>query len=229
MCCYAVELILVPFLTMPAAILSVISMSSKNWLEAYVEEEGRGKVLFAQLSPWYLCASECTDCSATRRQNMDCFWMRDWAATGFGRLAAVQHLEYWCLGALILSLFPSLVVCLDRRGRLCPLDCRRPAIILLGVAGLLSITALGVFGGGKYSSLEEFSNGHHLFNHLAWPFYVRVLASLLTVLATALSILHEFKSRRGGYEMTESDEEKVIVVPMYDDDVDEYPDYGDTL
>ncbi len=85
MCCYSVELIIIPFLTIPSAILCVISMSAKNWLEAYVEEEGRGKVLFAQLSPWYLCASECTDCSESRRSNMDCFWMRDWAATGFGK------------------------------------------------------------------------------------------------------------------------------------------------
>ena len=94
----------------------------------------------------------------------------------------------------------------------------------------MSITALGVFGGGKYSSLEEFSNGHHLYNHFAWPYHVRLIAGLLTLLATGLSILHEYKSRRGGYEMTESDEEKIIVVPMHDDDViDEYPDYGDPL
>ncbi len=80
----------------------MISMSSKNWLEAHVTDmpvappndpQDRGGAppgdvdgyLFGQLSPWYLCAAECTDCPQIRRTNMDCFWMRDWAATGFGK------------------------------------------------------------------------------------------------------------------------------------------------
>ncbi len=59
---------------------------------------------------------------------------------------------------------------------------------------------------------------------------MRFFAALLIWLATGLSILHEYKSRRGGYEITESDEEKIIVIPMHDDDaIDEYPDYGDPL
>lgn len=84
MCCFSPELLIIPMLTVPAAILSVISMSAKNWLAAYVKEAGEGEVLFAQLSPWYLCAAECTACPPARRHNMDCFWMRDWTATGFG-------------------------------------------------------------------------------------------------------------------------------------------------
>ena len=97
----------------------------------------------------------------------------------------------------------------------------------------LSISALGVFATGKYSSLEEFSDGRHLYDHFHWPFYIRILAGLLTVMAAILSAAHEYRIRRGGYTMTDCDEEKVVVLPIHDEDdddnVDDYPAYGDPL
>ena len=50
-------------------------------------------------------------------------------------LTAVQHLEYWSLGAIILTLFPGLISCLDRRARLCPVSCKRPTTIFLLCTG----------------------------------------------------------------------------------------------
>ena len=97
------------------------------------------------------------------------------------------------------------------------------------IAGLLSLATLGVFGSGHYNALDEFADGHTLHKLLAWPFYVRLLATLLMYSAGALAILHEYKGR-SGYMITESDEDKIIVMPVNDDDlIDEFPEYGDPL
>ena len=52
-------------------------------------------------------------------------------------------------------------------------------------------------------------------------------------MAAILSAAHEYRIRRGGYTMTDCDEEKVVVLPIHDEDdddnVDDYPAYGDPL
>ena len=85
MCCRWCELPLVPLLTAPAAIISVVSMSAKAWLDGYL---GDGS-LFLRLSPWYLCVADCKDCGPhdPASHQRVCFWMRDWESTGFGKSA----------------------------------------------------------------------------------------------------------------------------------------------
>ena len=96
-------------------------------------------------------------------------------------------------------------------------------------AAVLSIATLAAFGVGTYDALDAFADGHQLRKTLAWPFYLRLFAAFLTGTAAFLSLLHEYKSR-AGYQITETDEEKIIVIPVHDDDlIDEYPDYGDPL
>jgi len=112
---------------------------------------------------------------------------------------------------------------------MCPLDCRKPAAILILISCILSISTLVVFASGGYSTLDEFSQGHTLDKILAWPYYVRLLATLLQAAAAILTIVHEYKAR-SGYMITETDEDKLIVVPVNDEDLmDEFPEFGEPL
>lgn len=64
---------------------------------------------------------------------------------------------------------------------------------------------------------------------LRWPFHLRLIASLLTCLALLLGLLHECRVRHGNYD-DGSDEEKVTIVAMRDDDMmEDLTDYGDPL
>ena len=64
---------------------------------------------------------------------------------------------------------------------------------------------------------------------LRWPFHLRVIASMLTCAATVLALLHECRLRHGDY-MDPTDEEKVTIVAIQDDDMmEELSDYGDPL
>ena len=71
------EKLIPPFIVVSVSI-NVVCMCLKNWLEGFY-----GDVSVTQLSPWFLCNVGCLQCTETL-PHTDCFWMDDWANTGFG-------------------------------------------------------------------------------------------------------------------------------------------------
>ena len=91
MCRFRLESTLIPLFTVPACVLMVIAMSTKSWVIGHLRVSNQ---LVARISPWYLCANHCVTsgqspmCSGSKvpaLMGMDCFWMRDWAASGFSK------------------------------------------------------------------------------------------------------------------------------------------------
>ena len=104
MCRYRLESTLIPLLTVPACVLMVIAMSTKSWVIGHLRISNQ---LVARISPWYLCANHCVTsgqspmCTGSKVPallGMDCFWMRDWAASGFSKYPTVSvSMETICL------------------------------------------------------------------------------------------------------------------------------------
>ena len=58
---------------------------------------------------------------------------------------------------------------------------------------------------------------------------MRVVATILTVFALLSSVIYECRTRNGDYIEPDEDD-KVVIVPVYDEDDDgEMPDYGDSV
>lgn len=85
------------------------------------------------------------------------------------------------------------------------------------------------FGNNRHKGLAELSNGRFLNDVSLWPYHLRLAGSVLTCLALLLAILHECRVRHGNYD-DGSDEEKVTIVAIRDDDMmEDLTDYGDPL
>ena len=89
MCRRKIETVIIPFLTVPACVVMVIAMSTKSWVIGHLRIN---RQVVARISPWYLCAEHCVTsgensiCSGSKvpdLMGMDCFWMREWANSGF--------------------------------------------------------------------------------------------------------------------------------------------------
>ena len=74
-----VEVKLLPLCLLLSILGHVLPMCLlRTWMQGYY-----GAVSVTQLSPWYLCNVGCLQCTAMK-PHIDCFWMDDWAGTGFG-------------------------------------------------------------------------------------------------------------------------------------------------
>ena len=99
MCRWRLESALIPLLAVPACVLMVIAMSTKSWVIGHLRVSNQ---LVARISPWYLCANHCVTsgqspmCTGSKVPallGMDCFWMRDWAASGFSKYFIVSMIK----------------------------------------------------------------------------------------------------------------------------------------
>ena len=91
------------------------------------------------------------------------------------------------------------------------------------------MTSLSVFGSTRDQGLSELAGGRSLDAVLRWPYHLRLVGSVLTCIATVLSVLHECRLRHGDY-IDPTDEEKVTIVAIQDDDMmEDLSDYGDPL
>ena len=91
LCNWRLESGVIVMLTIPATILMVVSMSTKSWVIGHLQ---MNKHIIGRISPWYLCVNQCLtsehDKSCRKDQvstfkGMNCYWMRDWTNSGFGR------------------------------------------------------------------------------------------------------------------------------------------------
>ena len=116
MCRYRLESTLIPLLTVPACVLMVIAMSTKSWVIGHLRVSNQ---LVARISPWYLCANHCVTsgqspmCTGSKVPallGMDCFWMRDWSASGFSKYPRVSvSMETICLTNASSATCPKIV------------------------------------------------------------------------------------------------------------------------
>ncbi len=77
--------------------------------------------------------------------------------------------------------------------------------------------------------MDKLAGGKPTYMQYCWPWHLRVLATVMTVFAFFCSVIYECRTRSGDYIEPDEDD-KVVIVPVYDEDVDgEMPDYGDSV
>ena len=85
-----------------------------------------------------------------------------------------------------------------------------------------------VFGSSDWSAVEKLANGKSSKMEYCWPWHMRVVATVLTVFAFLCSVIYECRTRNGEY-MEPDEDDKVVIVPVYDEDDGDVPDYGDSV
>ena len=97
------------------------------------------------------------------------------------------------------------------------------------VSAILSIISVSIFSHSSYSGLQDLAIGKPPCMHdFQWPYHLRVFSTVLLSTAMLAAIVYECWTRNGN-EYAEPDDDKVVIVPVYDDDIDELPDYGEPL
>ena len=93
---------------------------------------------------------------------------------------------------------------------------------------ILSLISTCVFGSTDWSAVNGLAKGKPCYIEYCWPWHLRVVATVLVIFAFFSSIMYECRTRNGEYIEPDEDD-KVVIVPVYDEDDGDMPDYGDSV
>ena len=85
-----------------------------------------------------------------------------------------------------------------------------------------------MFGSTDWSGVDKLANEKACYIIFSWPWHMRVVATVLTVFALLCSVIYECRTRNGEYVEPDEDD-KVVIVPVHDEDDGDMPDYGDSV